>query len=165
MSSKRTVTRRKTVVASKKREARDPRFDNASGFLNEDAFRKNYRFLEEYEATEIAELRSAVKRERSAERRSDMAALLKRMQQDRAERERKDRVQAKVREKRREIRDRVRKGGKAFHLKKSAIRQIELEDKFEQLRKSGKLQSYMEKKRKRNASKDRRALPARRGED
>ena len=57
----------------------------------------------------------------------------------------------------------VSKGKKPFFLKKREIREAELKDRFESLSKRGKLNKYMEKKRKRNAQRDRANMPAVRG--
>eukprot|EP00968_Pinguiococcus_pyrenoidosus_P021256 scaffold2730_cov247-Pinguiococcus_pyrenoidosus.AAC.11 len=103
-----------------------------------------------------------MKKTRSRARREEIQQTLRNMQQEKAERERGDRIRAKLAEKKREIRKRVQQGGKTFYLKRSEQRRIELDDKFETLRKSGKLQSYLAKKRKRNASKDHKSMPYRR---
>lgn len=48
VSSRRQVTRFKTVVEVKKKRLVDPRFDSMSGRLNEDLFAKSYAFLDDY---------------------------------------------------------------------------------------------------------------------
>jgi ribosomal RNA-processing protein 36 len=55
MTSKRPVGRFREVLQLKKRKTRDPRFDAASGKLNEDLFKKSYAFLDEYKVHQIAQ--------------------------------------------------------------------------------------------------------------
>lgn len=64
-----------------------------------------------------------------------------------------------------EQRKAVESGKTPFFLKDSDKRKLELVAKYQQLQKKGKLDRYMEKRRKRNASKDHRYVPGgRRGE-
>ena len=53
----------------------------------------------------------------------------------------------------------VKEGKRPFFLKKSERKKLELAEKFKALKESGKLKTYMEKKRKRNAGKLKKALP------
>ena len=53
----------------------------------------------------------------------------------------------------------IKKGKKPFFLKKRDLREAELKDRFESLSKRGKLNKYMEKKRKRNAHRDEVNMP------
>ena len=57
----------------------------------------------------------------------------------------------------------VSKGKKPFFLKKRVLREAELKDRFDSLKKKGRVNKYMEKKRKRNAQRDRANMPAVRG--
>lgn len=56
-------------------------------------------------------------------------------------------------------------GKQPFYLKKSDKRKRELVAKYEELKATGQLDKYMEKRRRKNASKDHRYLPGRRGGD
>ena len=53
----------------------------------------------------------------------------------------------------------IKKGKKPFFLKKRDLREAELKDRFESWSKRGKLNKYMEKKRKRNARRDEVNMP------
>ena len=53
----------------------------------------------------------------------------------------------------------VAHGKGAFHLKASEKKKLVLAKKFERLEAAGKLEGYMEKRRKRAAAKDRKRLP------
>lgn len=51
-------------------------------------------------------------------------------------------------------------GKRPFYLKKSEQRRLELLAKYEELQASGKLDKFLEKRRKKNAAKDHRYLPS-----
>lgn len=59
-------------------------------------------------------------------------------------------------------RDAAKKGKQPYYLKHSAIRTEALIKKYEDLKESGKLDSFIEKRRKKNAAKDHRFMPYRR---
>ncbi|KAJ8032481.1 Ribosomal RNA processing protein 36-like [Holothuria leucospilota] len=54
----------------------------------------------------------------------------------------------------------VKEGKKPYFLKKSDRKVLELAEKYKELKKSGKLEKYLAKKRKKNMSKDRRQMPS-----
>ncbi|KAK0245374.1 hypothetical protein EDD85DRAFT_800725 [Armillaria nabsnona] len=64
MTSKRPVTRRRTVVDVKTVQPRDPRFIPLSGELSEEKYRHNYAFLTQAHKTELQILRENLKRAR-----------------------------------------------------------------------------------------------------
>ncbi|XP_027085622.1 uncharacterized protein [Coffea arabica] len=138
MSSKKRVSRYREVIQVPKKVVRDPRFESLCGRLDVEGFKKRYGFLYENEfpgGKEDKQLKSAVSR------RTDREIL--------AEHKKKEREAAK-------------QGKKPYYLKKSEIRKEKLIDKYKELKASGKLESFIEKKRKRNASKDHRYMPYRR---
>ncbi|CAF92883.1 unnamed protein product, partial [Tetraodon nigroviridis] len=81
--------------------------------------------------------------------------------QENQERAKKSRDQQRERELqfRKQQRERAEQGARPFFLKKSEKKKLQLAEKFQQLKKSGKLENFLSKKRKRNATKDRRKLP------
>ena len=56
----------------------------------------------------------------------------------------------------------VASGKKPYYLKKSEQRRLELVAKYEELKKAGRLDKFMEKRRKKNAAKDHRYVPSQR---
>lgn len=74
-----------------------------------------------------------------------------------AERERER--QERVREFKRRERELVKQGKKPFYLKKSDERKLHLIADYEDLKKKGKLEKVIEKRRQRQASKDHRLMP------
>ncbi|CAM9554986.1 unnamed protein product [Sphacelaria rigidula] len=164
VSSSRAVGRFREVVAGKRSTTRDPRFEGGGGSskLNYDIFRKAYGFLESYQDTEIEDLKKSLKKEKNQERRSRLQILLTRLQQERAERSQGDRRQAALREVKKKEREAVAGGKKPYFLKGSEKKRLSLEQRYDDLKEEGKLGKFMEKKRKKNAAKDHRWLPAKR---
>merc|ERR1711934_152090 len=57
------------------------------------------------------------------------------------------------------------KSGKKFYLKKSEMKKQLLMDKYNELKQKGKLEDYLAKKRRRNASKEHKSMPFNRRQD
>lgn len=183
MSSKRPVSRHREVLQVSREfvMGRDPRFPTAAeaptaggggggakgqGRDDEAAARRRFAFLyDEAMPRERAELKGRLKREKSAARAAEIQERLAQVEQRlRDEAARRRRQQARDELKRGE-QAAVAGGKKPYFPKKSEVRAAELVARYEELKKGGKLESYMEKRRRRNAAKDHRYLPsARRGE-
>lgn len=109
---------------------RDPRFEATSGELKSDLFRSTYGFLEEHEAAEIKQS-------------GDKELLRRRVERQRRESERD--VKSKLK---RDERKAVAQGKKPFFLKRAQIKRKVLEQRFDDLRKRGKLDTFMRRKAK-----------------
>lgn len=162
MSSKRPVPVLRESLQGGKRDTRDPRFESLSaGQYQEDTFKKQYAFLyDEKMPQERDDLRAALKKAKGAAPRAELQAQLDRVnQQLRSEEARRKRegFKGKVKAKEREA---VKDGKRPFFLKKSEQRRLELVAKYDELQASGQLEKYMAKRRRKNASKDHRHLPA-----
>ncbi|KAK6130106.1 hypothetical protein DH2020_036156 [Rehmannia glutinosa] len=62
-------------------------------------------------------------------------------------------------------REAAKKGKQPYYLKKSELRKQKLVEKYKELKESGKLEAFIEKKRRKNAAKDHRYIPYRRPTD
>lgn len=144
---------------SKRAQFRDPRFDEFCGDLNETFFESEYSFLNEQRETEINAIRKELRKCKNIEKRKELQSLLSQYQQELTEKQRQSRLRKKLGALKAEERSKISEGKKPYFLKKSKVKEIALHEKFDQLKKSGKLQKYMEKKRKSNAAKDRRWMP------
>lgn len=171
MSSKRPVPVLREALPGGKREVRDPRFESLSaGQYDESKFKKRYSFLyDEKMPEEREELRAALKKTKGQAARTELQARLTRVEQQlRSEEARRKRETFKQQVKAKE-RTAVEGGKRPFYLKKSEQRRLELLAKYEELQASGKLDKFLEKRRKKNAAKDHRYLPSTRrqagGED
>lgn len=183
MSSKRPVSRYREVIQVSRESimGRDPRFPTAADALgskgggkggkgggagtndDEAAARKRYAFLyDEAMPRERAELKARLKREKSAVRSEEIRQRLAQVEQrlrDEAARRRKQLARDDLRKKEKAA---VAEGKKPYFAKKSEVRAAELVARYEELKKGGKLEQYMEKRRRRNAAKDHRFIPSER---
>jgi ribosomal RNA-processing protein 36 len=156
MSAKRPVHEVRDVFSVKKTETsfRDPRFEASSGEFKPGIFNKNYAFLNEVKTKEKKTLKKTLKKTSDPEKKTELKFLVKRMEnQERSSQQRTESQDMVKRLKK----QRMEETGKPF-INKSEIKKIELVEKFKKLQKSGKLEKYMEKKRKKNASKERKRL-------
>ncbi|XP_053568760.1 ribosomal RNA processing protein 36 homolog [Bombina bombina] len=159
VSSKKPVPFLRKVVLSKKQMRRDPRFDDLSGEYKPEVFEKTYTFLEDVKKREKEVVQKKIKRVRDLEMKEKLEKLLMRMeQQEQAALKRQKQREREV-EFKRQQRELAQQGKKPFYIKKGDLRKLELADKYKELKKSGKLEHFLSKKRKRNSHKDRRRLP------
>ncbi|XP_057794512.1 uncharacterized protein LOC131010851 [Salvia miltiorrhiza] len=163
ISSKKPVSRFREVIQAPKKVVRDPRFESLCGNLDVDGFKKRYNFI--YENTlpvEKEELKKQMKKTKDPEAINDLKDRLTRIDKElksvAAKRTEKD-ILAEHKKKEREA---AKKGKQPYYLKKSEIQKHKLAEKFKELKESGKLESFIEKKRRRNAAKDHRYMPYRR---
>ncbi|KAK8830964.1 hypothetical protein WA577_003664 [Blastocystis sp. JDR] len=162
VSSKIRVRRHKAVDVST--QVRDPRFDSLSGKLNYDLYRKSYKWIEEKQENEAKELQEQMFKEGDDSEKRRIQADMTRIMQQNISRKRRDRAALeRKREFMKSEKEAVSKGKKPFFLKKRVLREAELKDRFDSLEKKGRVNKYMEKKRKRNAQRDRANMPAVRG--
>lgn len=159
VSAKKPVPFLRSVVPVKKRTSRDPRFDDLSGEYKPDIFYKTYGFLDDIKRREKEVVQKKLKHAKVPEQKEQLQHLLQRM----VNQERAQKSMQKQREKelefKRQQRELVNQGQKPFFLKKSDKRKLELAEKYSELKKSDKLENFLSKKRKRNATKDRRKMP------
>ncbi|KAI5620729.1 ribosomal RNA processing protein 36-like [Silurus asotus] len=134
ISSKRPVSLLRKEGFHKKPSLRDPRFDDLSGDFRPEVFSQTYKFIEEIRHGEAEENQKRNHQQQEQQREKELH--FKRKQ-----------------------RALVEGGHRPFYLKKSDQKKLQLAEKYNELKKSGKLENFLSKKRKRNAVKDRRKLP------
>ena len=169
MSSTRQVSRYRDVVEGAGIKFRDPRFDNMSGSINHGHFETAYSFLDQYKEDEISALRkqrddldkivNSDSTGRAAYARERIIGQMNRLRNELDNKRRMDKKNTLKRKLRKQEREQVKTGKNPFFLKKSVLRKEELKEKYEELEKKGGLKKYMAKRRKKNSSKDRKALP------
>jgi len=154
-SSKRHSSRPRTVVENARRRHRDPRFDNLSGKLNEDLFQKSYSFVDEMKKQEMKVVKKKFKRVRNKQEKSDLHKLLQRMEeQEKCEVQRTERRAKERQWKKDEMEAQRVSGKKAFYVKRSESKKMELVEQYKKLKKTGQLDRVMNRKRKQKASKE-----------
>lgn len=176
MSSKKPVSRFREVIQVTKKESLDPRFvesrmkggkdDNSSAVAAASA----YRFLyDEIIPSERKELKERLLKEKNPKFRARVQSQLTKLDQAMNEAKAKAQRTKVLQEIKAKEKAEVAAGKKPYFLKKSEQRKLELLAKFNELKAAGgdKLEKFMEKRRKKNASKDHRFIPGQRreGED
>lgn len=159
MSAKVRVPFLRQVVPVSKKVARDPRFDDLSGEYNPEVFDKTYQFLNDIRAKEKELVKKQLKKHRSGEEHEKLQQLLQRMEQQEISHQERKRQQELRLALKQERRTQAQQGHRPYFLKKSEQRQLVLAEKFKELKRSKKLESFLSRKRHRNAGKDKRHLP------
>ncbi|KAH1068282.1 hypothetical protein AAZX31_03G019200 [Glycine max] len=188
-SSKKPVTGFREVIQAPKKVVRDPRFESLCGKLDPDGncqimlkdscsdlyhsayqevsrFRKRYNFLYENDLpAERQALKKELKKYKDPKRVNEIEERIswidKQVKSDSAKHIDAE-ILAKHKKKEREA---AKQGKRPFYLKKSEIRKQRLIEKYNHLKSSGKLEAFVEKRRRRNAAKDHRYMPYRRSGD
>ncbi|KAI0911156.1 hypothetical protein F4823DRAFT_561181 [Ustulina deusta] len=158
MSSKRQVTRKREVVNMHKVASRDPRFSAASGAVDESRSRKAYAFLDEYRDSEMAQLKAAIKKAKSAAEREELARTLKSMQSRKEAQAKRDAERELLAQHRRQEKERVAQGKKPFYLKKSEQKKQLLVERFAGMKKK-QVDRTIERRRKKLTARERRNMP------
>ncbi|KAG8813345.1 rRNA biogenesis protein rrp36 [Serendipita sp. 399] len=171
MSSKRPVSRKRTVVDTSSIKYRDPRFGGAVGDFSSDHFRKDYGFLSELRTQELEAIKRDLSRAKRLlanspahlrdERRIEAEKLERTMKRTESTIERGNReafecdVMLKVK---RDERLKRSEGKKEWYFKKSDERKLKLKARFESM--SGKeVKKRIVKKQKKLAQQDKRSRP------
>jgi len=161
ISSKKPVSRYREVVEVKKKKTRDPRFDNLSGKFNEDLFKKSYKFLSEMEENEMNMIQEKIKKTKNSLEKEKLSRVYQSLKSKKQTEEAKERRQAIKREWRKKEMQRVKEGKKPYFLKKADLKRMELIDKYKNT-KSKSIDKILEKRRKKNASKEHKLMPRKR---
>lgn len=121
-SSKRMVSRKRKVVDVKKPVFRDPRFESMSGpRVDEHAIEKRYSFLNDYRASEIADLRNSIKKTKNEGEKERLKKKLLSMQSQQKTRENKEKQQDVIREHKKKEKELIKDGKQPFYLKKCML--------------------------------------------
>lgn len=125
-------------------EPRDPRFDpRCNGKHHEKIFSKNYSFLDEVRQQEIRKLQDEMNKERDPDRKVRIKSTISRLKNKIVEKKNKDKTTEIVHE---------MKSSKRY--KNSDIKKQVILEKYKELKESGKLTKYLERKRKKLLKKD-----------
>ena len=170
-------------IGANKYKARDPRMISLSGHLDADAFERRYGFLDEIQEKEIEVLKSRVKAWKTSGKKGQKARRklgltssgnatsleadqeeLTRLLQERAERQRANVVRAAKRTVKSKLRSEVASGKRgAYYPKRSELKKMEAEAKFDEIRKRGgneAVDAAIAKRRKKNVAKEARSMPS-----
>ncbi|XP_054635702.1 ribosomal RNA processing protein 36 homolog [Dunckerocampus dactyliophorus] len=159
MSSKKAAPFLRQVVAVKKATLRDPRFDDLSGEYKADIFERTYDFIHDIRRREAQVIQKELKKTKNNDKKEKLHFLLKKMANQEQARLSREKQRERELQFKKEQREQANKGARPFFLKKCDQKKVRLAERYHQLKKSGKLEKFLSKKRKRNALKDRRKLP------
>ncbi|GAB5372055.1 hypothetical protein AAMO2058_001632900 [Amorphochlora amoebiformis] len=159
LSSKKPVSRFRQIMQRKKFKPRDPRFDENCGALNPKMFRKAYSFVDDIKSEELRVMNKMMKKTRSKNNKSALKDAINKHKQAKKMQELKEKEREIRQEWEQKEREMVGNGKKQYFLKKSDVKKIMLAEKYLQLKKEGRLDKAMAKRRKKNASKDHRWMP------
>ncbi|CAL9164265.1 uncharacterized protein LOC103983241 [Musa acuminata AAA Group] len=160
MSSKVRVGRFREVVQAPKKVVRDPRFESLCGTLDTDGFRKRYSFLFEVELpAEKERLQKLIRKSKDPNAVEELKSHLSWIDKQIKSGPRKSAESEILSEHIKKEREAAKRGKQPYYLKKSEIRERKLIQKYNELKAAGKLDSYIEKRQKKNASKDHRYMP------
>jgi len=161
MSAKRAVPRKREVLPVLKRAYRDPRFDTLSSTpLDETKAQRAYGFLDDYRASEMADLRAQIRKEKKGaapERLEALKRQLAAMESRAKARKRREDEEAVLREHRRREKELVAQGKKPFYLKAAEQKKRVLMDRFAGMKKS-EVDRAIQRKRKKVAGKEKKEL-------
>ncbi|XP_055851492.1 ribosomal RNA processing protein 36 homolog [Episyrphus balteatus] len=145
------------VKTSKKSQQtlRDPRFDSKSGDYDPNKFKENYKFVTEIREKEIEELKQKLSKAKSDEERENIKFVMQRLKNKNVEEKHWEAKQNILKKEQRAIQKDQQEGKQPHFATKKERRAKELVQKFVELKSSGGLAKHLEKKRKKNAAKDR----------
>lgn len=125
----------------------DPRFNPRAGKFKEDHFRKNFQFAFDLKDKEIEQLKKSKRTAKNPEEIEKTKYLIQRMENQKREQLKKDNSKHVIN----------KDGSKYFPSKKEQFAQ-ELVSKYVDLKESGKLSAHLEKRRKKQAGKERKRM-------
>jgi len=132
------------------RVGRDPRFDNLCGTFQPRFFKTAYRFLEEKKRNELDEIKELHRRVRDTDKKLQLRSLIDHYKDSLSKSHKEDHQMNLMQNWKSQEKTRVGGGKKPFFLKNSAIKELSMMDKYESLRQSGRLQSFLTKKKEKN---------------
>ncbi|KAK3325314.1 hypothetical protein B0H66DRAFT_118541 [Apodospora peruviana] len=161
MTSKKPVSRKRDFIEVRKVQARDPRFGPLGGGqpeVDEVKAHRAYAFLDDYMADEMKQLREAIKKTKDANEKEKLQRALMSMESKKKARDRKEKERLLIEEHRKKEKELVKEGKQPFYLKKSEQKKRLLMDQFAGMKK-GQVDKAIERKRKKVAGKEKKALP------
>uniref|UniRef100_A0A8D8SDU3 rRNA biogenesis protein RRP36 n=1 Tax=Cacopsylla melanoneura TaxID=428564 RepID=A0A8D8SDU3_9HEMI len=143
------------VIPVPKNIPRDPRFDSLCGTFKEKAFHSAYKFVDDIRDKEITILKKKLKKEKNSDEKEKIKYLVQRMEnQSREAKLRREKHQQDKEEHTARIQA-LKHGEKPQFRKKSEQTMLNLVQKFETLKKTGKINKHIEKKTKQMKAKER----------
>jgi len=163
-SSRHQVSRKRTVIHVPRSAARDPRFDAmVTNRLHPDnsnphITNKAYAFLDDYQRSEIVELKAALQHTRAEDDRAVLRRKINSMENRLKAKADKERQQEVLRQHRREEREKVKQGKTPFYLKEKELKERALVERFRGMKKRER-DKAVEKRKRRESQRELRRMP------
>uniref|UniRef100_A0A915K816 rRNA biogenesis protein RRP36 n=1 Tax=Romanomermis culicivorax TaxID=13658 RepID=A0A915K816_ROMCU len=141
--------------SSKRKERRDPRFDEKCGEFKNDHFQNNYDFIERIVDEEKTVLQEEYKKESNPDRKRKIKELMRKKENKEKSKNLQEKKRAKIKEMHKLNQERLKAGKPAIYLKKSDLKRSIQDDHLQELEKKGKLQKYLKRKSKKEMVKER----------
>ncbi|VDN54676.1 unnamed protein product [Dracunculus medinensis] len=152
VSSKIPVPKFRTVYPNERinKQKFDPRFEDSCGLFNEYIYKTNYSFLDELQQNEKKILSDELKNAKLLDKKKAdrLRAALRRLTDKEKSKIEAERRKDVVREVRKENEERMRQGLKPIYYTRGQLKRRYMEKKFEELKKTKKLDKYLERKAK-----------------
>ena len=158
LSSRKAVSRKRSVVPIHKITRRDPRFEPAIGKVNDDQVKKNYAFLSGYRESEIAELKAGLRKAKDPIAKETLKRALTSMESKKRTEQLNEQRQEVVRQHRREEKEKVKQGKTPFYLKNSEVKERALKERYEAM-KGKQREKAIARRRKKMVSRERKNMP------
>ncbi|CAB3361801.1 Hypothetical predicted protein [Cloeon dipterum] len=136
-------------------QPRDPRFDSLCGQFDEKVFKKAYGFVNHIKENEKLQLKEELKHETNQKRKEEIKYLIQRLENQERELKIQKAKEEKEKQEKKERLEMAKRGEKPVYLSKSERKTKELVERFEELKKSGKISKHIEKQRKKRVHQDR----------
>ncbi|KAG5864553.1 hypothetical protein JTB14_020346 [Gonioctena quinquepunctata] len=137
---------------------RDPRFDPLCGQFEDKEFKSNYKFISDIREKEKEQLEKEMKTCVNSDRKKTIQLLIQRINNQIRDQHKNESEQLRNNEEKREIRRKLQKGEKPNFKKKSVKKMESLIEKYEELKKSNKLQKHIEKRSKKLLGKSKKKM-------
>lgn len=158
MPSNRAVTRRRTVLPNSSHKSRDPRFSNHGEEPDEDILSKRYSFLSDYRATEMAELRRAMKNSRDPSAKDALKQRLLSMEDQERTQQRRMAAKEVLRDHKKAEKEAVLQGKKPYFMKAGDVKREVMKRGFEKMGNKGKDRA-IERRQKKVDQREKRRMP------
>ncbi|KAL3144478.1 hypothetical protein ABBQ32_004218 [Trebouxia sp. C0010 RCD-2024] len=160
-SSKRPVPRHRQVLEVSNSKSRDPRFENLSGKFSTDQFRKQYAFVyDEALPEEKKDLKRQLQGTKDPDSRQQLQTQLARVEQQIKEEQTRRQQQDQLKSHKAEEVAAVKQGKQPYFMKRSETKRQQLIARYKHLKATGGLEKVVQKRRRKNAMKDHRYVPA-----
>lgn len=134
--------------------SRDPRFDPICGEFDKDTFKQNYQFVNEIRQKEKKQLQTELQECTDPERKNTIMLLIQRIDNQLREEQKINKKKQQEENEKKEIKEQLKRGEKPVFKKKSVRRLEGLVEKYEELKKTNRLQKHIQKRAKKLKLKD-----------